>query len=81
MIGVCMTVVSIVKLLHLGPAGTWIDKLLSLDSLTFLCSAAFSYFSMRNNALEQLEKYADKAFMIGLVGMSICAILLAFELV
>jgi len=80
MIGVCMTVISIVKLLHLGPAGTWIDKLLSIDSLTFFCSAAFSYFSIRNNEAEHYEKLADKAFMIGLIGMSACAVLLAFEL-
>lgn len=81
MVGVCMTVISIVKLLHLGQAGTWIDKLLAIDSLTFLASAAFSYFSMRREALERLEKYADITFMIGLMGMSICAFLLAFELV
>jgi multisubunit Na+/H+ antiporter MnhF subunit len=81
MVGVCMTVISLVKLLHIGPAGTWIDKLLALDSLTFLASAAFSYFAMRNEALEQLERRADVAFMIGLMGMAICSVLLAFELV
>lgn len=81
MVGVCMTVISIVKLLHIGPAGTWIDKLLAIDSVAFLASAAFSYFSMRNEALEQLEKHADMTFMIGLLGMAICTFLLAFELV
>lgn len=81
MVGVCMTVISIVKLLHIGRAGTWIDKLLAIDSLAFLASAAFSYLSMRSIALEQLEKRADRAFMLGLIGMAICAFLLAFELV
>ena len=81
MVGVCMTVISIVKLLHIGPAGMWIDKLLAIDSFTFLASAGFSYFSMRNEALERFEKHADLAFMIGLMGMAICAFLLAFELV
>lgn len=80
MVGVCMTVISIIKLLHIGPAGTWIDKLLAIDSLTFLASAGFSYFSLRDETLERLESYADLAFMIGLMGMSICAFLLAFEL-
>lgn len=80
MIGVCMTVISIVKLLHIGSSGAWIDKLLAIDSLTFLASAAFSYFAMRNGALARLEKYADHLFMIGLLGMTVCALLLAFEL-
>jgi len=81
MIGVCMTVISIVKLLRIGSTGTWIDKLLAIDSLTFLASAAFSYFSMRNGAFARLEKYADLSFMIGLLGMTVCALLLAFELI
>lgn len=81
MIGVCMTVISIVKLLHIGPSGTWIDKLLAVDSLTFLASVVFSYVSMRNGAFVRLEKYADLSFMIGLLGMTLCALLLAFELI
>ncbi len=81
MVGVCMTVISIIKLLHIGSAGTWIDKLLAFDSLAFLASAGFSYFSLRDEALEYLENRADLAFMLGLLGMSICAFLLAFELV
>lgn len=81
MIGVCMTVISIVKLLHVGSAGTWIDKLLAIDSLTFLASAAFSYFSMRDGAFARFERYADRSFMVGLLGMTVCALLLAFELI
>ena len=81
MIGVCMTVISIVKLLHMGAAGTRIDQLLAIDSLTFLASAAFSYFSMRNGTFARFERYADLSFMIGLLGMTVCALLLAFELI
>lgn len=76
-----MTVISIVKLLHIGTAGSWIDKLLAIDSLTFLASSAFSYLSMRKEVFIRLEKYADIGFMIGLLGMTICALLLAFELI
>jgi hypothetical protein len=80
MVGVCMTVISIIKLLHIGPVGTWIDKLLAIDSLTFLASAVFSYVSLRKGSSDVLEGYADTAFMLGLIGMGICAFLLAFEL-
>ncbi len=75
-----MTVISIVKLLHLGPAGTWIDKLLAVDSLAFLASAMFSYVSMRKESLRRFETHADTAFMMGLIGMGTCTFLLAFEL-
>jgi hypothetical protein len=81
MVGVCMTVISIIKLLHIGSAGTWIDKLLAIDALIFLASALFSYASLREDSLEVFENYADSSFMLGLVGMGTCAFLLAFELV
>jgi multisubunit Na+/H+ antiporter MnhF subunit len=81
MVGVCMTVISIIKLLHLGRAGTWIDKLLALDSLIFLASAMFSYISLRKESMALFESYADTSFMLGLTGMASCAFLLAFELV
>jgi hypothetical protein len=81
MLGVCMTVISIIKLLHIGHPGTLIDKLLALDSLAFLISAVFSYASMRSASLTRLERHADLAFILGLIGMGICALLLAFELV
>jgi len=81
MLGVCMTVISIIKLLHLGRPGTMIDKLLAIDSLIFLSSAMLSYVSMRKPILEHLERWADATFMVGLLGMGVCAVLLAFELV
>lgn len=81
MVGVCMTVISIIKLLHLGRAGTWIDKLLAIDSLIFLASAMFSYISLRKESMALFENYADTSFMLGLTGMASCAFLLAFELV
>lgn len=81
MVGVCMTVISIVKLSRIGPATMWIDKILAIDSLAFLASAAFSYFSMRREGAEQLEKHADTAFMMGLIGMAASAVLVAFELI
>lgn len=81
MVGVCMTVISIIKLLHLGRAGTWIDKLLAIDSLIFLASAMFSYISLRKESMALFESYADASFMLGLTGMASCAFLLAFELV
>ncbi len=81
MLGVCMTVISIIKLLHMGHSGTLIDKLLGVDSLAYLVSAILSYASMRTDAFAGLEKHADVAFIAGLIGMGVCAFLLSFELV
>lgn len=81
MIGVCMTVISILKLVHVGPIDTVIDRLLAFDSLVFLASAALSYASMRNERHKGLERHADVTFMIGLMGLAVCSLLLAFELI
>ena len=86
MVGVCMTIISIVKLLHLGPSGKVVNGLFALDGLTFLISATLSYASIRSEAaatqetLTKLEAHADTAFIIGLFGMTICGFLFSFEL-
>jgi hypothetical protein len=80
MVGVCMTVISIVKISNFGPVGTMIDKLLGADTLLFLLSAFFSYFSLRLPAsTDRLEFWADNAFVFGLMIMGVGAFLFAFE--
>lgn len=81
MIGVCMTVISILKLAHIGPIDTIIDRLLAFDGLVFLASATLSYASMRGERYKKLERRADVTFMVGLMGLAVCSLLLAFELV
>ncbi len=81
LVGVCLTVISLVKAFHMGQVGTILDKLLALDALLFTASAVLSYMSMRKNEWLNLEKYADQFFMLGLLELGLCAILLAFEMV
>lgn len=81
MVGVCMTVISIVKLSHAGAAGVLIDKILAFNSVLFLLSAVFSYLSLRTrNDPRRLENLADNTFMIGLTFMAAASFVLAFEL-
>ncbi len=80
MLGVCMTVVSIIRLLRLGHFATLVDRFLALDGLIFLGSAALSYLSLRDRQLRGLEEYADTAFMVALTIMAVCGVLLAFAL-
>ena len=67
LVGVCMTVISVVKLLHLNHGSSELDSLLVLDTLYFLISAMLSYLSMRNAQRANFEKYGDLFFMFGLM--------------
>ncbi len=82
MVGVCMTVVSIVKLVHPMGIGHLIDRMLALDSIVFLASAMLSFISMRRTAgAEQLERWAETMFLLALGMVAIAAVLLSFEIV
>jgi len=81
LVGVCLTVISLVKVMHIGQAGSLLDKFLAIDALLFTISTALSYASMRGVKLAYLEKYADQFFMLGLLELGVCAVLLAFEII
>ena len=81
MIGVCMTVISIVKLTPPGPLRHFADRLLGLDGTLFLISVAFAYGALRSpRHADSLERWADYAFLTGLAMMSIVGFIVAFEL-
>lgn len=81
MVGVCMTVIGIVKVVEGGQRETHIDEALAINSLFFLLSAIFSYLSIRTpKNTARLESLADIMFMIGLGLMSAIGIIFAFEL-
>ena len=84
MVGVCLTTISLVKLLEDKTGASHIDEYLALDSILFLISAGLSYFALRPNAKPALaaksEQIADRLFIIGLCAMVIVATIFAFEL-
>ena len=81
LVGVCLTVISLVKMMHIGQTGSMLDKFLAIDALLFTFSTALSYASMRSAKSALLEKYADQFFILGLLELGACAVLLAFEMV
>lgn len=81
LIGVCMTVISLVKLLHLKSGAVVLDGLLVTDTIFFLVSAKLSYIAMKKYRFHNFEKFADLFFIFGLIVLSLCAVLLGFELV
>jgi hypothetical protein len=81
MVGVCMTVTSIIKLAHLGGLGVVINRIIAIDSLLFLVSSMFSYLSIRSERLfQRLETWADIAFLMGLAVMVVAGFAFSFEL-
>lgn len=82
MAGVCITVVSIIKLTELSKsASTIIDDILAVDSVFFLASAFLSYLSLRTEELAiRLEYLADILFLLGMLVMVVCAFLLVYAL-
>ncbi len=82
MVGVCMTVIGLVKLFEGSKGASHIDEVLAIDSVLFLFSAMFSYLSVRTpKKTARLESLADTLFMVGLAMMTITGVLFAFELV
>ena len=83
MLGVCMTVISIVKLTQSNRGvAYWVDDLLALDALIFLTSSILSYLSIRSNSKRiYFEDIADKVFMLALLCMGAAVILLTYEIV
>ncbi len=81
LVGACITAVSLVKLMHLGRAGFFVDKLLALDTIMFLASAIVSFMSMRVRRLERrLEILAEMVFLVALGFVAIAAVFIAFEI-
>jgi hypothetical protein len=81
MVGVCMTVLSIAKLVETKTHPGIVDELMAFDGLIFLTSALCSYLSIRSiQDEERLERIADLAFMAGLIIMVVTSFIFAYEL-
>lgn len=81
MAGVCITIISIVRLVETNRhISTIIDNLMAFDSLIFLISCFLSYISLRPlKTARSFEKYADILFLTGLSLLVIGGFLLAWE--
>lgn len=81
MVGVCMTVISILKI-SAGNSNSWADEILAIDSLFFIASALLSYVSIRNGLeANKYEDWADRIFIFGLVVMTLACFIVVFTVV
>ena len=85
MVGVCTTLIGLVKILEARIGPSHVDEYAALTAILFLVSAIASYLSIRlaaeNDLTTRLERCADVCFVIGLVSLSLIAILFAYETV
>jgi hypothetical protein len=82
MVGVCIMVISIVKSQPSDMVSYLIDKALAIDSLLFTISALLSFLSIRlERVTVGLERWAEMIFILGLVSMTLIAVIFSFEIV
>jgi len=81
MVGVAMTVISLVQLMPKNAVSSWVDEVLAIDALIFLVCAWLSYWTLRHESQAQkIEDIADWLFLIGLSVMGFVSVLIAFDL-
>ena len=81
MAGVCITVISIIKLTERSYSFTTsIDDFLAVDSLAFLFSAFLSYLLLRSQRRIAWEHTADILFLVGMAIMVISAFPLVYAM-
>jgi hypothetical protein len=85
MIGVCATLIGLVKVAEskIGPSS--VDEYAALAAVIFLASGLASYlsirFSDRTKLSARIEQVADLIFLGGLVGITLVATLFAYEVI
>ena len=83
MVGVCTTLIGLVKIAEADRGPSPVDKCYGIAALVFLVSAFTSYVSMRSADEERfansLERIADWCFIVGLIGLATISLLFAYE--
>jgi hypothetical protein len=85
MIGVCVTLIGLVKLAKSKHGPSHVDEYAAVAAVTFLASALTSYLSIRwsdrARLSNRIEQIADVVFLCGLVGITLVATLFAYEVI
>lgn len=86
MIGVCATLIGLIKLVEGLSGPTLADEIGSVIAVAFLTSAILSYLAMRTGPHRPVfargcERVSDVVFMAGLISLVGLAVVFAFEVV
>ncbi|WP_132255803.1 hypothetical protein [Methylobacterium segetis] len=83
MIGICTTLIGLVKIAEGQVGMTRVDEWVGLSALLFLASALTSYLSLRMPVRRpvslRLERMADLFFLLGLIALTALAVAFAYE--
>lgn len=78
MIGVCITVISLFRIMKLGKE-TYADEILGIDTFLFICACFLSYLTLRNDKNKRLERIADFLFFAGLSILLLVGLMIVFS--
>ncbi len=85
MVGVCVTLIVLVKIAETRIGPSRVDEYAAFAAFLFLASAVASYVSMRHPEHPRLsarcETIADQFFLIGLIGITLLALFFAYEII
>ena len=85
MIGVCTTLIGLVKIAKTQIGPSHVDHYAGIAALVFLLSAGTAYLSIhyahRARVSQKLEWIADLGFICGLGGISAIAVFFAYEVI
>jgi len=85
LIGVCVTLVGLVKVVEIKIGNSRVDEYAALTAIAFLTCSISSYLSIRYSANENLsywlEQAADIIFVAGLIAITMIATLFAYEVI
>jgi hypothetical protein len=85
LIGVCVTLVGLVKVVEVKIGNSRVDEYAALVAIAFLTCSIASYLSIRCSAHGKLsywlEQAADIMFVAGLIAITMIATLFAYEVI
>jgi hypothetical protein len=85
MVGVCVTLIGLVKLAEARIGPSRVDEYTALTAFLFLASGIASYIAIRHAGRPHLgrrcERIADGCFLLGLIGIAVIALFFAYEII
>ena len=77
MVGVCLTVITLFRIMKTG-LQTYADEVLALDISLFIIASILSYAVLRNDENKHLEKWADLFYYAGMIIMFFVGLIIIY---
>jgi len=77
MVGVCLTVITLFRIMKTG-LQTYADEILALDISLFLTASILSYAVLRKEENKRLEKWADLFYYAGMIIMFFVGLIIIY---